>query len=135
MPFPGHAGEPNLRAPFAVVMKRRVVSPSTFDDLLAAFAWSMKWLALGCFPPCRHDGSPFRTDEKHRSDLAGQDLKVRSVLVEVRGDWARVKQIFRLPGWHGAAGSPCCFRCTATHETRHLRAPNYGHCWLTRVLF
>ncbi len=120
MSFPGHTGEPNLRVPFAVVMKRHVVSPNTFDDLLAAFAWSMKWLALGCFPSCRHDGTPFRADEKHRTNLAGQDLHARSVLVELRGDWACMKEIFRLPGWQGAASTPCCWRCRATHETRPL---------------
>lgn len=120
MSFPGHAGEPNLRVPFAVVMKRHVSSPTTFDDLLAAFAWSMKWLALGHFPPCRHDGLPFRGDEQQRAKLAGQSLDIRSVLVELRGDWALMKDVFRLPGWQGRANSSCCWRCSATHETRKI---------------
>lgn len=119
MSFPGHT-EANLRVPFTAVMKRHVVSPRTFDDLLTVFAWSLKWLALGYFPPCRHEGEPFRADEQYRAKTAGGPLRVKGVLVELRGDWACMKEVFRLPGWHGAAGAACCFRCTATLQTMKI---------------
>lgn len=88
--LPGHENL-NLRLPYAVVMKRHVVAPETFDDLLSIFSWSMKWLGLGRHPPCRHDGEPFRPEEQGRAKVAGQALRVRSILVELRGDWACFK--------------------------------------------
>ena len=119
MSFPGHS-EANLRVPFTEFLKRHTSSPKTFDDLLTVFVWSLKWIALGCFPPCRHDGEPFRADEQHRAKTAGGVLKVKGVLVELRGDWACMKEIFRLPGWRGAPDTSCCFRCSATIQTMKI---------------
>lgn len=119
MNLPGHV-DANLRLPFSVVMRRHVISPATLDDLLAAFTWSLKCLALGVHPRTRHDGTPFRDDDRKRAKNAGSDLSVRGLLVELRGDWACMRDIFRLPSWSGSATSLCCWRCTATHETRRI---------------
>lgn len=58
--FPGAVGDHGAtRIPFAVMLHKHCTS-HTFDDLLAVFTWSLKYLALGVHPQRRHDGAkPF----------------------------------------------------------------------------
>jgi len=117
--FPGVSGEKSVvRIPFAVMMQKHCVSENTFDDLLTIFVWSLKFLALGTYPTARHDGQPWLLSDKVRSTSAGQALPVRGLLVEIRGDWKCMKEVFRLPGWQGNAVSKCCWKCSADHTTR-----------------
>jgi hypothetical protein len=118
MSLPGHIGSPNLRLPFAVILKRHALSPKTFDDLLEVFAWSMKWLSLGRHPHRRHDGSAFSSLDCKRARAASQPLRFRGVLVELRGDWACMRDVFRLPGW---SGNRVDYRCVSRFSLRRER--------------
>jgi hypothetical protein len=116
---PGVSGQSSsVRIPFAVMMQKHCVAEATFDDLLTIFVWSLKWLALGTYPTARHDGHPWSPTDRRRQKLAGTALPVRGLLVEIRGDWKCMKEVFRLPGWQGSASSKCCWKCSADHTTR-----------------
>ena len=115
MSFPG-APDAQVRIPVMVFLKKHFCGRDTFDDCLSVVVWSLRCLVAGLYPGVRHDGGEWVTGEQARGRLAGRQLTVRGLLVEVRGDWACMKDVFRLPGWQETAG--CCWLCSANHTTR-----------------
>ena len=100
-----------LRIPFTSVQKIHLVKHSTFNAIFDVMAWSLKHLALGKFPLQRHDGTDFGPGEKHRHNL-GQPAK--ALLVEIRADWAALKQTFQFPQQNENAS--ICWMCYATPQ-------------------
>ena len=49
-----------------------------------------------------------------RRRRASKDLGIAGALVEVRGDWAFMKEVFHVPGW--AEKGLCCWRCRCTAD-------------------
>eukprot|EP00972_Heterocapsa_arctica_P000940 130473-Heterocapsa_arctica.AAC.1 len=61
----------------------------------------------------RHDNNPFdRKTDKSRINLAAHYTGLHGLLVEVRGDWKQLKEVFRFPQFNEVAG--ICWLCTAT---------------------
>lgn len=112
MNLPGISQWQALRIPLAVIFKKYVVSEHTFDDILTVFSWSMQHLATGVYPSHRHDGLPFGSKDSKRKKLSGKNIGITAAIVEMRGDWKMLKEVFRLPGWNSVSG--CCWRCKAT---------------------
>ena len=96
-------------------MKKHCITRATRDDLLSVFTWSLRCLATGIFPSRRHDDRDWMPVDQKRQRLSAKQMPLRGILTEIRGDWACVKEVFRLPGWRDAAG--CCWRCSATNVT------------------
>ena len=115
--LPGVLGKlSGARIPFAVMMQKHCLSHDTFDDLLAVFCWSLRCLLVGAYPSARHDNTPWELEDRSRAKVSRQALPIRGLLIEIRGDWKCMKDVFRLPGWQESEG--CCWRCTADHYTR-----------------
>ena len=111
--FPGLTGEwANLRIPITTVPKDWVATTETFEDLLEIVLWSLQCLAIGQMPDARHDRAEWQASDTWRAKHQGEDIGVKAILVEVRGDWAMLKEVFHLPGWKELAG--CCWLCRAT---------------------
>ena len=108
LPPPWHT----LRIPLTRFSKKHFAGKQTYDDLMAVFAWSFQQLAAGTWPLARHDGSPWTSADKKRGKKAGTKLPVRAALVEIRGDWAFMKETFGLPAWNEAGG--LCWLCSCT---------------------
>ncbi len=102
----------SLRIPLATLFKQFVVNHHTFDDILEVLSWSMQHLALGTYPTRRHNDDAFGATDAKRKKLAGKDIGISAAIVEMRGDWKMMKEVFRLPGWNSTSG--CCWKCTAT---------------------
>ena len=83
----------------------------TWDAVLHIFSWSARHLLTGLFPTTRHEGQSL---DKQRQKLAGQPLGFRAVLLQARGDWPFLKQLFQFPSW---SSTRICWKCTATQET------------------
>lgn len=116
MSFPGLQGQGGLiRIPLTAVLKRHFAKRTTADALFSVLAWSMDCLIKGVMPTVRHDGSPWRQSDKARAKLGGKQLGCKACVVEVRADWACLKETFRFPGWNENAG--CCYRCKVTPAT------------------
>lgn len=113
--FPGIGAWQNLRLPLTVISKKNVSCQNTFDDCFEVLAWSMRHLAIGRFPSCRHNGEAFDKSDPGRSKQSNKSLGCQAAVVEVRGDWKLFKEVFRLPGWNTNTG--CCWRCAATPDT------------------
>jgi hypothetical protein len=113
--FPGIEQWNNLRMPLTVISKKYLTVGNTFDDIMDVIAWSFRMMTVGNYPTRRHDESPFRVQDTKRTKLAGKPLGFTAALVEVRGDWMFLSDVFRLPAWNTKAG--CCFKCTVTPET------------------
>lgn len=105
-----------LRLPFAVIMHKHCIAQHTFDDLLQVFVWSLQALVTGVTPCTRHDGEPWGRTDHIRKKQAGQTMPLRGLLLEIRGDWKCMAEVFRLPSWHER--DMCCWKCTANHVTR-----------------
>jgi hypothetical protein len=126
MSLPGLTGRyKNLRIPLVAMPHEFVACEDTFDDLLAIVAWSFQHLAMKRYPSKRHDGSDWSDSEKERAAAAGRELPVAAALVEVRGDWKMMKEVFRLPGWKEKAG--CCWLCCAVPAD--VRKNDAGAAW------
>lgn len=110
MSLPGQVGQlANMRLPLTAIMKHHMVKRQTIDAILLVVAWSMQCAFQGTMPSSRHDGSAWHQSDSKRSKLASKTIGCQSVLVEVRADWACLKQTFGFPGWRETRG--CCFRC------------------------
>ena len=110
--FPGLKGEwENLRIPITCVPKNWVATDETFEDLLEVVLWSLQCLAVGQMPDDRHDRSGWKASDKWRAKHQGEAIGVKAFLVEIRGDWLMMKEVFHLPGWRDNTG--CCWLCHA----------------------
>jgi hypothetical protein len=115
--LPGLKGEwENLRIPITCVPKDWVATDETFHDLLEIVLWSLQCLASGEMPSSRHDRSQWTRSDKWRAKHQGETIGVKAFLVEVRGDWLMMKEVFHLPGWRDNTG--CCWLCKATPGDR-----------------
>ena len=104
----------DMRIPLVAMPKDFFLKANaTYDQLLEVVAWSFDILLSGKFPSKRHDGTPFRKNDVQRQKYKDLSLQ-RSILTEIRGDWAFYKHQLRLPGWREKAG--CCWRCNCTKE-------------------
>jgi hypothetical protein len=108
----------NKRQPLFVLRKTRLCQCGcsgfcTVQEIMRAFAWSMKCLADGVSPNCRHDGSPFRVEEQGRR-LPPGTLIPKAALLQVRGDWEWLEQCFRL---RSVSSDAFCWMCQATKNT------------------
>lgn len=108
LPPPWHT----LRIPLTGFSKKHFAGKRTYDDLMAVFAWSFQQLAAGKWPVTRHDGSPWTSADVKRKKQAGSSLPLRAALVEIRGDWAYMKETFGLPAWNELGG--LCWLCSCT---------------------
>lgn len=108
----GHVG---MRIPFTSVQKNHLVKHDTFNAILEVLAWSLKHLALGIHPTCRHDGGPFGPGEHFRSSFGMHFKPAKALLVEVRADWVALKQVFQFPQQNENAG--ICWMCSATPQS------------------
>ena len=81
----------------------------TLDAAVRVFVWSMKCLATGNWPVGRHTGDPWAASDKYRTDLAGP-LGLRAALLQARGDWAWLKELFSFPSW---SSHQICWKCSA----------------------
>lgn len=81
----------------------------TLDAIVSIFAWSMQILWSGTWPTCRHDGTPFDKSDTYRKAKTGP-LGFQSLLVQSRGDWAWLKEMFGFPSW---ASNQICWLCEA----------------------
>ena len=75
-------------------------------------AWTLKQLADGTFPEARHDGTAFGPGVTARKNLATHCQPVRALLVEMRADWAALKQVFQFPQQNENSG--ICWLCYTT---------------------
>eukprot|EP00959_Pyramimonas_sp_CCMP1952_P462100 9482688-Pyramimonas_sp.AAC.2 len=75
-------------------------------------------------PDARHDGVKFsdssRKGDSTRAQVAGKPLHIRALVIQCRGDWARLKQGLGLTGWRGGRGRRICFKCKCTTEQMML---------------
>lgn len=111
--LPGQRGEFRaLRVPVTGLSSKNVAAGATFPDLLEVVRWSLECCILGQYPSARHDGQDWQASDRVRAKRAGQPLGCRAVLVEVRGDWKLMAQVYNLPYWNAADG--ICWRCTCT---------------------
>lgn len=111
LPPPWHT----LRIPLTGFSKKHFAGKETYDDLLAILAWSFEQLAIGHWPKVRHDGAAWKPSDSKRRRQAGVALPCRGALVEIRGDWAFMRECFGLPAWNEAQG--LCWLCSCTPNT------------------
>ena len=124
--LPGVEGKfKNLRIPCTVIPKGWVATGETFDDILELIVWSLQHLALGIHPARRHDKKDWMPGDDVRRARAKSPLRIKACLVEVRGDWLMMKEVFHLPAWNELAG--CCWLCKATPD--NIRNAAAGAPW------
>jgi hypothetical protein len=110
--LPGLQGNHHdLRFPITVMPKKYAVRHNTKDDIFNIVSWSLQHLAAGKFPHARHDAEPWQSSDVWRKKHSMEKLP-RAVLVEMRGDWAFVKECFRFPQRNETLG--CCWLCGVT---------------------
>lgn len=106
----------NMRIPLFALDHKHVLKGATFDDLMRVLAWSFTHLASGVYPAVRHDGVQFDPKkDRARLKTAGSWVHHCGVLVECRGDWKQLKDVFRFPQFNEKAGM--CWLCSCTPET------------------
>ena len=93
--LPGQAESPwkNLTVPF-VVFPAELMGPSTQNEILEVFVWSLTCLFQGKYPQQRHDSEPWQSSDNKRKALADRTMPVRGLLVSVKGDWKEMANVF-----------------------------------------
>ena len=92
-------------------------------------AWSLRHLAMGVHPTCRHDLTPFTSKDSRRasSEVAGKPLSHHGLLVQIKGDWEFLANKVGLPSWSSTA---ICGWCRASSEDwRLLESRDCGGRW------
>ena len=108
----------NMRIPLFVLDHRHVGKGATLDDLMEVLAWSFTFLVLGKHPVARHDNTPFHTRSgRSRLKQAGSSINLHGILVECRGDWKQLKDVFRFTQFNENAG---CWLCACTPQVWRL---------------
>ena len=74
-----------------------------------AVAFSIKALASGIWPNHRHDGEPWRPEDRWRRDRAGTPLSAPMACLFFKGDWAEYAHTFALATWQDSLRP--CFHC------------------------
>mgnify|MGYP007018355561 CR=1 FL=1 len=106
------------RIPLVAMDHKHVIKGETMDALMEVLAWSFTFLALGRHPYVRHDNAPWDPSDGSRSRKAGSPIAVFGFLVECRGDWKQLKDVFRFPQFNENAG--ICWLCACTPQTWRL---------------
>ena len=77
--FPGlAAANKGLRLPITVIPKHFCIKQTTFDAILAVFAWSMQHAAAGFMPTCRRDSSAWQpATDRARAKISGSARAMR----------------------------------------------------------
>jgi hypothetical protein len=102
----------HLRMLICAVPKKFMAKGSlSWDAIMAVLEWSFRHLALGRFPAQDHLGGDFQ--DKCRREAAGKPLGCRGSLLQIRADWAFLKQTFNFPSWSSAE---ICFKCRAARK-------------------
>ena len=125
--LPGQGSD--LRIPTCVIPKDVIAKEVTYDEIMQVVAWSFTQLYKGKCPSFRHDGSKWQKSDAYRKKK--NESLPRSILVEVRGDWAAYKHNFKFPGWNEKAG--CCWLCGMTPD--HVHECSSDSWWKRERLF
>ena len=104
----------NRRQPLFVMKKSRACTCGcngyhTTQAIFAIIAWSLQILAAGRSPSCRHDGSPWTSDDrKHR--LSSSIPIAIAALIQIRGDWEFFESAFHV---RSIGSDLFCWMCQA----------------------
>ena len=109
----------NIRFPITVVPKKYVAKGCTKDDLLTVIAWSFQHLGACIMPSARHDGEPWLATDVWRKKTLQK--APRGALLEVKGDWAFMKETFRFPQFNELRG--CCWLCSVCPMGFEIQLP------------
>jgi hypothetical protein len=90
--------------------------------LFALAAWSLRALAAGAWPTCRHDGSPFLRCDQARARRAGEAMRTRWACLYIKGDWAEYAGSLGLPAWNDVLRP--CYECPAFGAAQHIALGN-----------
>ena len=108
----------NRRQPLFLLRKARLCQCGcqgfhTMQELMEVLAWSMQCLADGLSPSTRHDGSAW-TEHDLRHRIANNIDLPTAALLQVRGDWEGLQQLFNL---RSVGADHFCWMCNSTRFT------------------
>ena len=104
------------RVPFTAISKQYIckcgcLGRHTYNSMLEVMKWSMLQLYIGRVSKFLPDGTEWERSSKHLPP--GTELPV-ALLIQARGDWPFLKQLFQVPQWNQ---EHICWLCRATKET------------------
>jgi hypothetical protein len=104
----------NLRRPLFTIAKTRLCTCGckgfhTFQRVMEVMAWSFGFLVKGSAPSCRHDGEPW-SEHDRKSRIMGGAAIPRAALLQVRGDWENLEEMFRV---RSVNSNQFCWLCDA----------------------
>eukprot|EP00969_Alexandrium_andersonii_P232603 10269901-Alexandrium_andersonii.AAC.1 len=68
-------------------------------------------MASGSHPLTRHDRKAWRREDAARATAAGSPLRMKSIVLGIKGDWNEFCGTFGFPGWSSSLRP--CPRCAA----------------------
>ncbi len=87
----------------------------TFFCIFQFLHWSLRALARGTFPLLSHDNAPWDAENNSsRASLAGRPLRLRGMLLHIKGDWSEWAHTFGFMSWK--SGVAPCLLCDATPD-------------------
>ena len=86
----------------------------TMHTIFAVLAWSLRCLAAGQYPSCRHDGSEFGPGELRRKANDGTSMGLAAACIYIKGDWSEYATTFGLPTW--ADTMRPCYKCLTDQD-------------------
>jgi len=123
--MPGLGGKwKNLRLPVTCLNHKQVIY-ETWIDIMTVITWSLTWAGMGVHPIARHDDTPFLPSDHKRLKAAGSPMISSAALVEVRGDWKFMGEVFSFPKHNTAAGLCWNCRCTPDDVIISMAATSY----------
>ena len=87
---------------------KKCLGRCTWDAVFRVLNWSFKALLTGAHPSLDPAGQPLQ--DKFSQDLAGKAFGFHAFIMQFRGDWPFLKQLFSFPSWSSEA---ICWQCKA----------------------
>jgi len=104
----------------------------TKSKILEVFMWSLQCLKDEQFPSTRHDGAPWKENDKARARLKGQ-LPAKCILCEIGGHWDWRNRWLQFPTYN--TGNGMCWLCPAKHADYKAMGPNERMAGLQKAKF
>ncbi|CAE7362648.1 unnamed protein product [Symbiodinium sp. CCMP2592] len=118
------------RLPCTAVSKK-FATAETWTVIMNITSWSLRMLFMGAVSTKLPDGSGWLSREKRKYFRKhGDQLAGRALLLQVRGDWPFLRQLFQFPSW---SSESICWKCRAmnvdTSNPLSFRICNSGAAW------
>ena len=111
------------RIPFTALSKKNCTA-ATWAAVFEVLVWSLRMLFAGRVSKYLPGGSEWTARAKRKMSCDDGSFSFRAMLLQVRGDWPFLRQLFCFPSW---SSHSICWKCAASNSEPETNVLSYQH--------